>query len=58
MYKGTIEITKKGLGVKLTNSTSFGESVISVGFIQKTIKVDLLIKVNHVFHGVNNSKRF
>ena len=49
MYKGTIEITKKGLGVKLTNSTSFGESVISTGFIQKTIKVDLDVKLNHAY---------
>jgi hypothetical protein len=38
MYKGTIEIANKGLGFKLTNSTSFGESVIFTGFIQKTVK--------------------
>jgi hypothetical protein len=31
MYKGTNEFTNKGLGFKLTNSTSFGESVISAG---------------------------
>jgi hypothetical protein len=46
MHKGTIEITNKGLGFKLINSTSFGESVISVGFIQKTVKQDLFIKGN------------
>jgi hypothetical protein len=32
MYKDTNEITNKGLGFKLTNSTSFGESEISAGF--------------------------
>ena len=31
------------------NSMSFGESVISAGFIQKTIKVDLDVKVNHAY---------
>jgi hypothetical protein len=34
MYKGTNEITNKGLGFKLTNSTSFGEFVIFAGFIR------------------------
>jgi hypothetical protein len=38
MYKGTNEITNKGLGFKLTNSMSFGESVFPIGYIQKTIK--------------------
>jgi hypothetical protein len=38
MYKGTNEITNEGLGFKLTNSMSFGESVFSAGYIQKTIK--------------------
>jgi hypothetical protein len=33
MYEGTFEITNKGLGFELTNSTSFGESVISIGYI-------------------------
>ena len=33
-------------GFKLTISMSFGESVFSAGFIQKTIKVDLFVKVN------------
>ena len=28
---------------------SFGESVFLAEFIQKTVKVDLFIKVNHVF---------
>ena len=46
MCKGTNEITNKGLGVKLTNSTSFGESAFSVGFIQKTVKVDLHVRFN------------
>jgi hypothetical protein len=31
--KGTIEITNKGLGFKLINSTSFGKSVFSAVFI-------------------------
>jgi hypothetical protein len=31
MYKDTYESTNKGLGFKLTNSMSFGESVISAG---------------------------
>jgi hypothetical protein len=44
MYERTIEITNKGLGFKLTNSMSFGEFVISTGFIQKTIKGNLFIK--------------
>jgi hypothetical protein len=33
MYKGTNEITNEDLGFKLMNSISFGESVISTGFI-------------------------
>jgi hypothetical protein len=32
MYKGTNEFANKVLGFKLTNSMSFGESVISKGF--------------------------
>jgi hypothetical protein len=35
MYKGTNEITNKGLGFKLINSMSFGESVFSAGLFQK-----------------------
>jgi hypothetical protein len=44
MYNGTIKITNEGLGFKLTNSMSFGEFVISAGFIQKTAKGDLFVK--------------
>jgi hypothetical protein len=47
MYKGTNEIANKGLGFKLMNSMSFGESVISEGYIQKTIKADLHVRVNN-----------
>jgi hypothetical protein len=47
MYKGTNEITNKGLGFKLINSMSFGESIISAGFNQKTVKVDLHVRVNY-----------
>jgi hypothetical protein len=46
MYKGTNEIANKGLGFKLTNSMSLGESVISAGYIQKTIKGDLHVRGN------------
>jgi hypothetical protein len=28
---------------------SFGESVFSAGFIQKTVKVDQIVKVNHAY---------
>ena len=47
MYKGMKVITNKGLGFKLTNSMSFDESVFSIGFIQKTVKVDLDVRLNH-----------
>jgi hypothetical protein len=47
MYKGTSKIINKGLGFKLINSTSFGESVISIGFNQKTIKTNLHVRVNN-----------
>jgi hypothetical protein len=47
MYKGTNEITNKGLGFKLTNSTSFGESVISAGYIQKVVNGDLHVRGNY-----------
>jgi hypothetical protein len=46
MQKGIYERTNKGLGFKLTNFMSFGESLISAGFIQKTIKEDRFIKRN------------
>jgi hypothetical protein len=47
MYKGTNETTNEDLGFKLTNSMSFDESMISAGFIQKTVKGDLYVKVNY-----------
>jgi hypothetical protein len=34
-------------GFKLINYMSFGESMFSAGFIQKTIKEDLIIKGNN-----------
>jgi hypothetical protein len=40
-------ITNIGLEFKLINSTNFGKSVFSVGFIQKTVKEDLIIKGNN-----------
>jgi hypothetical protein len=46
MQKGIYERTNKGLGFKLTSSMSFGESLNSAGFIQKTVKGDLFIKRN------------
>ena len=57
MHKGTIEITNKGLGVKLINSTSFGESMISAGFIQKTIKVDLHVRFNCAYPQRNGHQK-
>jgi hypothetical protein len=47
MFKGIIMITNKGLGFKLINSTSFSEFVISAEFHQKTVKVDLHVRVNY-----------
>jgi predicted fused transcriptional regulator/phosphomethylpyrimidine kinase len=46
MNKGINMITKKVEGFKLTNSISFGESMIYAGFILKTIKVDPNVKIN------------
>jgi hypothetical protein len=46
MYKGTYESINKGLGFKLTNFMSFGESMISARLFQKTIKGDLFVKQN------------
>jgi hypothetical protein len=46
MNKGINMITKKVKGFKLTNSISFGESMISAGFILKTIKVDPYVRIN------------
>ena len=36
-------------GFKLTNFTSFGGSIFSAGFIQKTIKVDLDVRLNRAY---------
>jgi hypothetical protein len=49
MYKGTIMITNKGIGFKLINSTSFDETVFSAGYIEKTIKLDLHVRINHPY---------
>jgi hypothetical protein len=46
MHKGTIKITNRGLGFKLINSMSFGESVFSARFIKKTAKRYLFVKEN------------
>ena len=46
MYKGINIITNEGLGIKLTNFMTFGESVFSAGFIQKTVKLDLDVRIN------------
>jgi hypothetical protein len=53
MYKGTIIITNEGLGFKLTNSMSFGESVFFVGYIQKIVKAGLLVRVNNAIPSRN-----
>jgi hypothetical protein len=44
MRNGTNERIYIGLGFKLTNSMSFGESLFSVGLFQKTTKRDLFVK--------------
>jgi hypothetical protein len=44
MYKGTNEITNKGLGFKLINYMSFGEFVFSVGLFLKIGKDDQNMK--------------
>ena len=36
---------------------SFGESVISAGCIQKTIKVDLDVRVNHAYPHQNGHQK-
>ena len=46
MNKGINMITNKGLRFKLINSMSFGESVFSAWFNQKTVKVDLHVRFN------------
>ena len=59
MHKGINIITNEGLGVgfKLTNSRSFGEFVFSVGFIQKTIKVDLHVRINCAYPQRNRHQK-
>jgi hypothetical protein len=47
MYKGINIITNKDLGFKLTNSRSFGKSIIFAGFNQKPVKADLHVRVNY-----------
>jgi hypothetical protein len=44
MRNDTNERIYIGLGFKLTNSLSFGESLFSTGLFQKTTKRDLFIK--------------
>jgi hypothetical protein len=44
MRNGTNERIYIGLGFKLTNSMSFGESLFSTGLFQKTTKRDLFVK--------------
>jgi hypothetical protein len=36
---------------------SFGESIFSVGFIQNTIKVDLDVRINHVYPPRNRHQK-
>jgi hypothetical protein len=58
MYKGTNEIANKGLGFKLINSMSFGESMISAGFIQKTVKGTYMSELIKQFHHETYVGRF
>jgi hypothetical protein len=44
MRNGINEIIYIGLGFKLINFMSFGESLFSVGLFQKTTKRDLFVK--------------
>jgi hypothetical protein len=44
MRNGTNKRIYIGLGFKLTNSMSFGESLFSAGLFQKTTKRDLFVK--------------
>jgi len=46
LHRDIFEITNKGLGFKLTDSTSFDELLFSAGFIEKTTKGDLFVKRN------------
>jgi hypothetical protein len=58
MYKGTIMITNKGLGVKTNKFHEFWWICIFVGFIQKTVKVDLHVRVNHAYPPRNGHQKF
>jgi hypothetical protein len=57
MHNGTNEMTNKGLGLKVTNSMIFCESMISTGFNQKTIKVDLHVRVNYAIPRWNQCEK-
>ena len=57
MYKGTNLITNKGLGVQLTNSMSFCESVFSAVLIHKTVKVGLDVRLNCAYPPWNEHKK-
>jgi hypothetical protein len=46
MQKGIYERTNKGLEFELINSMNFGKSLISAGFIQKTVKGNIFVKRN------------
>jgi hypothetical protein len=46
MRNGTNERIYIGIGFKLTNSMSFGQSLFSAGLFQKTTKRDLFSKEN------------
>jgi hypothetical protein len=52
MQKGIYERTNKGLGFKLTNFMSFGESLISARFIQKTVKGYSSKEIKELFYGI------
>ena len=55
MNKGIKMITNH---FKLINYMSFGESVFSAGFIQKTVKIDQDIRFNSAYHSENNPRMF
>jgi hypothetical protein len=58
MYKGTNEITNEDLGFKLTNSMSFGKSMISAGFIQKLSRQTYMAELIMQFQRKTNVGRF
>jgi hypothetical protein len=58
MYKGTNEITNKGLGFKLTNFKSFGESGFPAGYIQKIVKGTYMSELIMQFRRETNVGRF